>query len=521
MNRNVIGALMLLAIGGLTVGGYKLLSPWLTERAARQELDATSDAKGAALSIRIGGDGYLGYWFLNSPDMRKAVARNGIAVQFEDDGGAYADRLKKFANKELDMIVLPISSYLQHGATLGFPGPGTIIAAISESKGADGIVGYGDKFPQGTVQELNDAALKVAYTADSPSTFLLDLTISDFDMFNLASSESWRSELPGVDKVLQAAKARQGDAFVLWEPELSKALAEVPGLKLLWGSDKFSGYIIDVLVVNREFLRNHGNEVHKFLESYFMTQRSYGNNRPALVEEMRKSTGLKADAVEGMLGKIDWFDLYENCAEEFGISTSPEVPGTEGVINSIIACTDVLVRSKRITGDPLSGNPYQITNSEIVGKLLEQLPAMIGAKGGVARSFSVLDDAGWARLHEVGTIRVEPISFQSGVNLLDDTGKRQLDKIATMLVNNYPDYRIAIRGHTGAGDEQANQLLSQERADVVRQRLIAVHAVSAERLRAEGKGSTQPPPRKPGENERAYRYRAPRVEFVLLEEKKL
>ena len=78
-----------------------------------------------------------------------------------------------------------------------------------------------------------------------------------------------------------------------------------------------------------------------------------------------------------------------------------------------------------------------------------------------------------------------------------------------------------MRGHTGAGDEEENKKLSFSRAQVVVQYLIAVHAIDPDRLHAEGKSASQPPPRKPGESERAYRYRLPRVEFVLLEENAL
>jgi outer membrane protein OmpA-like peptidoglycan-associated protein len=55
----------------------------------------------------------------------------------------------------------------------------------------------------------------------------------------------------------------------------------------------------------------------------------------------------------------------------------------------------------------------------------------------------------------------------------------------------------------------------------VAQYLVAVHAIDADRLHAEGLGASQAPARKPGESERAYQYRLPRVEFVLLEENAL
>jgi outer membrane protein OmpA-like peptidoglycan-associated protein len=151
-------------------------------------------------------------------------------------------------------------------------------------------------------------------------------------------------------------------------------------------------------------------------------------------------------------------------------------------------------------------------------KLLKSAPAMVGRQGGSPVDFKPLSDEAWRSLREVGTLRVEPITFQTGGGLLDAASKEQVDKIAALLIDNYPGYRVAVRGHTGAGDEEENRKLSLVRAEVVAQYLIAVHAIDADRLHAEGKGASQSPPRKPGESERAYRYRLPRVEFVLLEE---
>jgi outer membrane protein OmpA-like peptidoglycan-associated protein len=131
--------------------------------------------------------------------------------------------------------------------------------------------------------------------------------------------------------------------------------------------------------------------------------------------------------------------------------------------------------------------------------------------------FSALNANEWKTLNEIGTMRIEPITFQSGTNYLDEAGKEMVDKVAQMLVNNYPTYRVAVRGHTSPGDPEANQKLSLERAQTVVQRLIAVHSIDPNRLRGEGLGATQPPQQKPGESIRSLRFRMPRVEFVLLE----
>lgn len=512
MKRSTQGAVLLVLLGVVTIGLWKLAS-WLLFDPFRG-----SDEPPPDLTIRIGGDGYLGYWFITSQEIKKQASRVRLGIEFTDDGGAYAQRLEKFAKGEYDAIVLPVNSYLQHGAAHKFPG--VIVAAISESKGADGIVGFADRFPQGKVSELNVPGMEIVYTADSPSSFLLDLTIVDFDLYNLRASDTWRAEVGGSREAFDRAKSKRGDAFVMWEPELSRALVEVPNLKYIWGSDKFGGYIIDVFVFHRSFLKKHEAEVTKFLEAYFMSQRVYANDRNRLLAEMKTSTKLDTEVLEATLSKIDWYTLHENGRNCFGLRTAPDAPATDGVANCILACMGVLVRTGRLPADPLGGNPFAITNSSLLKTLLDRAPKDVGqGSGGLA--FAALDERGWARLREAGTMRVEPITFQSGENQLDDEGKEQVDKIASALVNNYPDYRVAVRGHTGPGDEEANRVLSAERAQAVAQRLIAVHHVPAERVHAEGKGSSQPPPRKPNESERAYRYRLPRVEFVLLEENRL
>ncbi len=515
MKKSTIGAVLLIV---LAAGFFLVWKQLMTVIAKRKQIQ-TSDAAKATACVRVGADGYLGYWFITSPEMRRQAAAKGLSINLQDDGGDYANRLRKFAAGEYDMIVLPVSSYLEHGAEHKYPG--VIVAAVAESKGADGIVGFADKFPTGAISELNDPALKVVYTAKSPSSFLLDLTIVDFDLFNLTASSAWRVEVKGAQEAFDGIRARRGDAFVLWEPELGKALAENKNLKYLWGSDKFGGYIVDVFVFNRNYLRAHEQDALIFLQSYFATLSIYANNRDKLLDEIARSTGLKKETAESMLAKIDFFDLWENCSRQFGIELGGGRTTAEGVVNSIIACVHILIKTGKFAHDPLDGNPYSITYSALLEKLKGSIPSMVGGRKGAEAAFAPLDDAGWVRLREVGTMRVEPITFQTSENMLDEVGKEQVDKIAALLQNNYPNFRIAIRGHTGPGNDEENRQLSLERAQAVAQRLVAVHGVNPNRLRAEGLGSKQPPPRRADESERAYRYRWPRVEFTLLEGNRL
>lgn len=515
MNRNVIAAIAFVLLGLGCIGAYKLLSGWL---AAKKEAAAQADAKTGASdakvnrTIRTHGDGYSGYFFMNSPEMKIQAARRGLGTDFTDDGGKYAQRLEKFAKGECDAIVLPVNSYLEHGFKHNYPG--VIVASIAESRGADVILGFEDKLPTGKVSDMNDASHKIVYTADSPSSFLIDLTIVDFDLFNLKTTNTWRDEVASSTEVFEKAKRREGNFFVMWEPDASRALREIPGLKVVWASDRFSGYIVDVFVFRRDFVKAHEDDVVRYFEAYFSAMRAYKSDRARLFEDMRAATGLKQDEIEPVLQKIDWYDLQANCNRQFGLKTGIETTSVEGLVNTILACTNVLVKTGKLQKDPL-GDPYRIINTSILKQVQARLPADIGSQAG-KRAFTQLPEEKWKSLRPIGTLRVEPIAFQQGSATLDVEGEEQIDKIAELFNNNYPDTRIVIKGHTSPGsDEDENVKLSRERADAVLQRLIGVHAMSANRFRVEGKGSSEPPAKRPGESPRTYMYRVPRVEFEL------
>ena len=86
-------------------------------------------------------------------------------------------------------------------------------------------------------------------------------------------------------------------------------------------------------------------------------------------------------------------------------------------------------------------------------------------------------------------------------------------------LKHYPALRVVIEGHTGTrGDPVINRVLSQDRADAVKQYLMVTYNVDPNRLQTVGLGGDKPLPRKPGESLKGWRYRLPRVELVLVRE---
>jgi outer membrane protein OmpA-like peptidoglycan-associated protein len=516
VSTSLKGALILLIVIILIVVAIAFLRPVFFEKGQR----ATSDAS-ATEEIHWAGDGYIGYFFLRSTEIKKQAPRSGIELKFTDDGGAYADRLQNFSDGEYDFIVLPIAEYIRHGLKHKYPG--VVVSALAGSKGADAIVGFPDLMPNGKINELNDASIRIVYTSASPSSFLLDLTISDFDLDQLQNDNSWRYEVGSSEEVYSLAEKSFknndrsiGDAFVLWEPEVSKAVEKL-GMKVLWSSEYFSGYIEDVIVFHRDLVqKENGQLAVKLLKTYFRVFDSYAADKDRMIADMSKVIGLNKDVVENMIKKIDFYDLRENCSQQFGIATGGAGSYSDDrIIGSIIACVNVMDRVGTFDASELI-DPYRIVNSSFLEQLYQSgVRSLGGTVSGALVEFESLSDAEWSKLTAVGTMRIEPVTFQSGTNRLDDAGKEIVDRVAQMLINNYPDFRVEVGGHTGTGDEQANKKLSDSRAQIVMQRLIAVHQIDPDRLRAVGYGSTRPPHRKSGESKRSLRFRMPRVEFVL------
>ncbi|MFN3415532.1 MAG: OmpA family protein [Caldimonas sp.] len=82
-------------------------------------------------------------------------------------------------------------------------------------------------------------------------------------------------------------------------------------------------------------------------------------------------------------------------------------------------------------------------------------------------------------------------AFESGRSAVSAGFRQTLDLVAAALLE-APDARVLILGHTdNRGSEALNNRLSKERAESTRDYLVA-RGIAVERLRAEGRGKTEP-----------------------------
>jgi ABC-type nitrate/sulfonate/bicarbonate transport system substrate-binding protein/outer membrane protein OmpA-like peptidoglycan-associated protein len=487
----LFGAIIGLAL--LAGAAYKwAYLPW----SEGKELSATGSESQYKNHVRLAADSFAGYAILRSDEMKNPLKRQGTRLEIKDDGADYAKRLEALKNGDADMAVFTIDSYLLAGAKAG-AFPASIVMLIDESKGADAIVAY-DDVP--AIQALDNSKTKLVLTPNSPSEFLGRILVSQFSL--PAMPEDWIQKADGVDDVYKQFLGSKGKhkAFVMWEPYVMKAL-QTPGAHVLFSSSELSGYIVDVLVAQRDFLRDNPKLVRAVVETYQRAHYSYQNQtygmRRLIVADAKLTNSATLDDTQAqkLADGIQWKNTLDNYAT-FGLQQTAGVENLEDIIDRIAG---VLVKTGAIERNPVAGKASTLFYNGILADLHQEgfhPGRLVNVVDGVgpgekdleaARSIPslpALTDAQWSTLQTVGAARVEPLEFVRGSSRLSGTSESDLDELAKRLAG-LPTSYVRVVGHARAdGDPQANLQLANERAQATLQRLVAA-GVPETRVRAE------------------------------------
>ena len=521
MKKNTMLVVGFIILAVLVIPAVKYLLPVLHKKVQV----ATSDAKDVKGKITIAYDDWIGYYPLISSRMKKFARSEGYILDGVNDGADYPARMQALKEGKYDFAVVTVDSYILNAVPVDFPG--TIIAVLDESKGDDAMVAYTnlvknlDSFQDG----FNGS---IGYTSGSPSEHLLKALPVHFNVPGLKNlPERQRVKTKDSQEALGLLRDKKVRVAVLWEPNVSKAL-QIPGVGRIIGTESMSKVIVDILVVNREFASKYPERVDFLLRTYFRTLKFYTDEQEELKKDIHTELKLTDDSIQKMLDGVAWVNLSENCHSWFGLSGPGQV-AEQGLVDTIDSTVSILVESGDFKSNPLPDkDPYRIMNSQFIQEIYKNgiqngfaalvSPGGTNATAALAHSFKPLSDAQWDKLHAVGSIRVEPIVFQTGLANLDVEQKEKLDTAMERL-KHYPSFRILVGGHTSlSGDPDANKNLSQQRAEAVARYLTVTYSLDENRIKSVGYGGEKPLPRERDESDRAYGYRLPRVQISLLEE---
>src|SRR5262249_21011898 len=148
--------------------------------------------------------------------------------------------------------------------------PATIVMLIDDSQGADAMLSYKKALPD--LGAMNRKDVKIVLVPDSPSEMLARVVRSQF--LDQLPKESIVRVSPegGIDEVIKGLKEvgeNEPQAFVLWEPFVSRMLQETGNkAHVLVDSSQMRGQIVDVLVVQKEFLAKNPDKVKTIVKAY-------------------------------------------------------------------------------------------------------------------------------------------------------------------------------------------------------------------------------------------------------------
>ncbi len=484
-------------LGTLAVGYKFLIHPYLSEKLTRETGNTDSRYR---QQIVVAADSFSGYAILRSPAVRDELKAKQIKLVVQDDKGDYVGRLKGLQSGASQLAVFTIDSLLSAGARAG-DFPASIVLVLDETKGSDAMVAMQSAVKG--LEDLNDPSARIVLTPNSPSEFLARVVLAHFDLPRLPAQ--WSIEAQGASDVyrkFKAAPATEKRAYVLWEPYVSLALKK-PGAQVLLDSSKLKGCIVDVLVAQRAFLRDHPEQVQAVLEAYCRANYTYQQKPESLakliMEDARETGSDSLDETQArqVMAGIQWRNTLENYVH-FGVGENRpagDLTHLEDIIGNIV---DVLLKTKGLAKDPLNGQYHTLFYSQVLasmkaanfhpGKGLNLIEGLgNSATSEIVRAekeLAALSPEQWSRLRPVGHLRTEPISFRRASSQLSEQGERDLQDLVKRL-KSFPQFYVRVIGQARAeGDLEANRQLAQARAEAAAQYLIA-QGLASHRLKTE------------------------------------
>lgn len=501
---------MFFLILAIVVGWY-FLEPMVVEN----QQTATSDASASKGRIVIGVDNFIGYFPLCSRRMNVRMMADGYEIECRNEPD-FARRFAGLKSGEFAFAVGTVDSYIKSARQSGYPG--VIVSVIDESRGADAIVARADSVAN--LDALRSKAVPVAFTPDSPSHHLLKTAGVHFDIPWLRGPDTgWQVISAGSAEALKHIMSGTAQVAVLWEPDLSRALAQGNIVQLL-GTEVTEKLIVDVLLGSRDYVKGNEEATKKLLVNYFKTLKEYRDDPVGFRNEVVQRENVKLEQAESMLKGVRWYTLQENAMQWFGLSVPGSMPNF-GLKDAIDNALRVLVDYGDLKGNPFPEEDWRriVYSAPISGIFAEGALGMDSMNAATsAEAFRALDEEVWKSLAPIGTLRIRPILFQSGSAALSIEDKQQIDQ-SYLDIQNYPRFRILIEGHTRpGGNEEESVVLSRERAEAVMRYLMVAHDIQPNRIHAVGLGSSRPLVRDSKDSYRAYADKLSRVEIHLLQD---
>ncbi|HEV8661443.1 MAG TPA: phosphate ABC transporter substrate-binding/OmpA family protein [Thermoanaerobaculia bacterium] len=387
-----------------------------------------------------------------------------------------AAKLAAFRNGDVDVMWNTVDNWAREASVLAEQNQRAKSVVMQDwSRGGDGIVSLAS---MKAIEDLKGH--KIACTQFTPSHFLL--------LYLLAQSGLSPEDRAGVEKNIiftqdapaAAAmfKARQVDAAVTWEPDLSGAVtARGDEAHVLISTTAATNIIADTLCARQDVIDRAPGTIRNFIHGWFQGIEMMKKDPASSYAIVGKALKLDSDTVSGMLSGLKLTPYADN-AQFYGLT------GGKAHYETLFDTAFVIWRKKGLVTRSVDAKDW--ADTRFLSSLAAQYPGQkVEEPKLAAKTPSKSDRAIINKQIEIhftpGSDSIMPGSFF----VLDALGDTM-----TSFGNTY----LRVEGNTDAiGTPQRNMVLSERRALAVKNYIVQTFPnIDANRFQTIGRGSTNP-----------------------------
>jgi len=399
----------------------------------------------------------------------------GLDVQFvllEDP----AAKLAAFKKGDIDIMWDTVDNWAREASVLAEGSvKGKSILLQDWSRGGDGIVSLK------SIKSIEDLkGKKIAVTQFTPSHFLVLFLLGQSGLSNEDRSQIEKNMVYTADAPAAAAifKAKQVDAAVTWEPDLSGAVtARENEAHVLVSTMAATHVIADTLIARQTLIEQAPGTVQAFVDGWFRGIEMMKTDPDRAYKIVGDALKLDTETVSGMLSGLKLTPYADN-AQFYGIS------GGKAHYETLFDTAFVIWRKKGLVTRAVSAKDWadasflQSLAKKYAGEKVVE--PEVKPSGPNAKDRAIIN-------------KQIQVHFTPGSDQIMDGSFFVLDALGETMVS-FGNTYLRVEGNTdNVGADALNQQLSQRRANAVKTYLAKnFPEIQPTRFQAIGKGESNP-----------------------------
>jgi NitT/TauT family transport system substrate-binding protein len=410
------------------------------------------------------------------PNPSSAYTRKfGLQVKFvllEDP----AAKLAAFRNGNIDIMWDTVDNWAREASILAEQNQRAKSVIMQDwSRGGDGIVSLA------SINSIEDLkGKKISCTQFTPSHFLLLYLLAESGLSADDRNAVEKNVIPTQDAPAAAAmfKAKQVDAAVTWEPDLSGAVAaRGDEAHILISTAAATNIIADTLIARQDLIDQAPGTVRDFIQGWFDGIDVIKNDPATSYAVVGKALKLDSDTVSGMLSGLKLTPYADN-AQFYGLT------GGKAHFETLFNTAFVIWRKKGLVTRAVDAKDW--VDTRFVAELASAYPGQtveepkLAAKPASARDRAIIN-------------KQIQIHFTPGSDQIMEGSYLVLDALGETMTS-FGNTYLRVEGNTDStGPASLNMTLSERRALAVKNYILQNFPhIQATRFQTIGRGSTNP-----------------------------